>query len=171
MTGPGESTERMPDVDSHETMTARSRKALPRRLVPKTQVGEQLPTEESSAPPKPSATPPTMRRPSQDSELGGLSEASRRLQSWRPGPEALPAVFTRTSQQGGKQTCNKHFFLFLSLSLWFHFTVASLATCMLLTVDGAHRVWRLLRLLTVEWQSLTVTAVDTCVIDCIMHQK
>ena len=72
MPGPGESTERMPDVDSHETMTARSRKALPRRLVPKTQVGEQLPTEGSSAPPKPSATPPTMRRPSQDSELGGL---------------------------------------------------------------------------------------------------
>ena len=48
---------------------------------PKTQVGEQLPTEESSAPPKPSATPPTMRRPSQDSELGGLKEASRRPQS------------------------------------------------------------------------------------------
>ena len=30
---------------------------------------------------------------------------------------------------------------------------------------SAHRVWRLLRLLTVEWQSLTVTAVDTQLCD------
>ena len=62
-----------------------------------------------------SAIPPTMRQPSQDDQ-GGLKEASRRPQSWRSGSEALPAAIdiTRTSQQGGKQTCNKHFFPFLS---------------------------------------------------------